>query len=75
MLQQSIEERTDTDALDRCAVCQMEFEAGDDVSTLPCTHFYHPDCIGEWFKDRKVRAGFPLRACLQASLRHRSTHK
>lgn len=39
----------------RCAVCQMEFEDGDEVATLPCTHFYHPNCIGQWLKDRKVR--------------------
>ena len=42
----------------RCAVCQMEFEDGDEVATLPCTHFYHPDCIGQWLKDRKVRAAW-----------------
>ena len=35
-------------------MCQMEFEAGDEVATLPCTHFYHPDCIGQWLQDRKV---------------------
>ena len=40
----------------RCAVCQMEFEDGDEVATLPCTHFYHPDCIGQWLRDRKVRS-------------------
>ena len=39
----------------RCAVCQMEYEDGDEVVTLPCTHFYHPDCIGQWLQDRKVR--------------------
>ncbi len=47
----------------RCAVCQMEFEAGDEVVTLPCSHFYHPDCIGEWLKDRKVRGGSQLQSC------------
>ncbi len=36
-------------------MCQMEFEDGDEVATLPCTHFYHPDCIGQWLRDRKVR--------------------
>ena len=60
-------ERLTTVRLGRCAVCQMEFEAGDEVSTLPCSHFYHPDCIGQWLKDRKVRAASQLHgrtACL-----------
>ena len=39
----------------RCVVCRMEFEDGDDVTSLPCSHFYHPPCIERWLQDQKVR--------------------
>ena len=67
---QHIEERPLFVRSSRCAVCQMEFEPGDEVLTLPCSHFYHPNCIGEWLKDRKVRAASQLHyamACLQCA--------
>lgn len=28
---------------EQCAVCRMEFELGDVLSTLPCKHFYHKE--------------------------------
>lgn len=39
---------------EQCAVCRMEFEAGEDVRLLPCSHVYHPDCIGQWLHINKV---------------------
>lgn len=39
---------------EQCAVCRMEFETGDDTATLPCSHFYHPDCINQWLKINKA---------------------
>jgi len=55
----------------RCTVCQMEFEDGDEVATLPCTHFYHPDCIGQWLRDRKVR----FSSCLMLLLGYLSAQR
>ncbi|CAL8470014.1 g9556 [Coccomyxa elongata] len=39
---------------EQCAVCRMEFEAGEDVRLLPCSHVYHPDCIGQWLHINKA---------------------
>jgi hypothetical protein len=45
---------TGTEEEEQCAVCRMEFEAGEDVRLLPCSHMYHPDCIGQWLHISKV---------------------
>lgn len=38
---------------------RMEFEPEDEVRVLPlCRHYYHPDCVGEWLKRNKARAGW-----------------
>ena len=39
---------------EQCAVCRMEFEPGEDVRLLPCSHVYHPDCISQWLHINKV---------------------
>lgn len=31
-----------------CAVCLCDFEAGDEITQLPCGHFFHLDCVREW---------------------------
>lgn len=41
---------------EQCAVCRMEFEVGEDVRLLPCSHFYHPACISQWLHFQKVRS-------------------
>ena len=28
-----------------CSVCLMNYKKGDNVSKLPCNHFYHTGCI------------------------------
>jgi len=34
----------------RCIICLEEFEIGDTISTLPCTHIFHSNCIIIWIK-------------------------
>ncbi|XP_064596523.1 uncharacterized protein LOC135463136 [Liolophura sinensis] len=31
-----------------CAVCLSRCELGDHLSRLPCSHLFHPPCIGAW---------------------------
>ncbi|OMJ72701.1 hypothetical protein SteCoe_28800 [Stentor coeruleus] len=39
-----------------CMICCENFEYGDKLRTLYCTHPYHNQCIEKWFKvDRKAR--------------------
>ena len=36
-----------------CAICYMEFETGDDISSpFACGHRFHRDCINAWITHR-----------------------
>lgn len=39
---------------EQCAVCRLEFEAEDEVAVLACGHYFHPPCVGQWLKEKKV---------------------
>ncbi|XLR46866.1 hypothetical protein HN51_030927, partial [Arachis hypogaea] len=32
-----------------CCVCLTGFEANQEVSELPCKHFFHTSCLDKWF--------------------------
>lgn len=34
-----------------CMICMCNFQLTDKVKIMPCTHFFHTDCIREWFKE------------------------
>ncbi|XP_076921029.1 E3 ubiquitin ligase BIG BROTHER-related-like [Bidens hawaiensis] len=36
-----------------CVICLMDFNSGDRLITLPCSHQYHSKCVTEWLKSRK----------------------
>lgn len=36
-----------------CPICQIKFEVQSSVRVLECGHFYHKDCIDEWFQTQK----------------------
>ncbi|CAN8254945.1 unnamed protein product [Cochlearia groenlandica] len=41
--------------VDRCVVCQMEFEEGESLVVLRlCEHPYHNDCISKWLQAKKI---------------------
>ncbi|CDF35579.1 unnamed protein product [Chondrus crispus] len=40
------------DGLTECAICLSDFEAGDEITLLPCGHFFHlTGCVREWLRD------------------------
>ncbi|KAK6774624.1 hypothetical protein RDI58_029863 [Solanum bulbocastanum] len=40
--------------VDKCVVCQLEYEEGEKLVALPCDHPYHLDCIKKWLQIKKV---------------------
>ena len=32
----------------QCVICLEEFKTGDEQTTVPCFHVFHPDCINKW---------------------------
>ncbi|XP_019051736.1 PREDICTED: E3 ubiquitin ligase BIG BROTHER-related-like [Nelumbo nucifera] len=40
--------------LDRCVICQVDYEEGESLVSLPCEHPYHSDCISNWLQIKKV---------------------
>ena len=46
-------DQTDVEENDQavCSICLSAFCKGNDVSTLPCGHAYHKDCIGQWLRN------------------------
>lgn len=41
--------------IDRCVVCQMEFEEGESLVVLRlCDHPYHSECITKWLQTKKI---------------------
>lgn len=45
---------TDTAENDKCAVCLGEYEDGEEVKHLPCTHMFHAECIDRWLKVNRI---------------------
>lgn len=39
----------------RCVVCQVEYEIGENLVSLQCDHRYHRDCISKWLQINKVK--------------------
>ncbi len=36
------------DELPCCLICLVDYENGDEVRTLPCSHDFHKDCVDSW---------------------------
>lgn len=34
--------------VNECQVCRYQYEAGEQVRTLPCFHIFHTSCIDPW---------------------------
>ncbi|XP_073158872.1 E3 ubiquitin ligase BIG BROTHER-related-like [Henckelia pumila] len=40
--------------IERCVICQVEYEEGEQIVTLYCDHPYHSDCITQWLQIKKT---------------------
>lgn len=40
-----------TDGKAECSVCMDNVSLGDEVTVLPCQHWFHGDCVGAWLKE------------------------
>ncbi|KAK7320983.1 hypothetical protein VNO77_31000 [Canavalia gladiata] len=40
--------------IDRCVICQVEYEEGEALVAIQCEHPYHKDCISKWLQIKKV---------------------
>jgi hypothetical protein len=40
-----------------CGICMEKYITGKVITYLPCKHFFHKDCIDEWFK---IKSSCPL---------------
>jgi len=38
----------------KCTICQEEYNNNDKVIALPCLHFFHTDCIKDWFSGQNT---------------------
>ena len=34
----------------QCIICLEDFKNGEEKTTIPCFHIYHPNCINKWLK-------------------------
>ncbi|KAL0304227.1 UNVERIFIED_CONTAM: DNA-directed RNA polymerases II, IV and V subunitA [Sesamum radiatum] len=41
------------DLISRCVICCAEFKDKVEITTLPCVHHYHSDCITHWLQLKK----------------------
>ncbi|KAK9945851.1 hypothetical protein M0R45_011345 [Rubus argutus] len=39
--------------IDKCVICQFEYEDGEALAALPCQHPYHLECISNWLQIKK----------------------
>jgi len=51
----------DPDELNRCTICLEEFEIGEELRLLPCSHCFHKACVDHWLLRQQRRC--PL--CMQ----------
>ena len=54
-----------SDGKAECSVCMDAVDIGDEVTILPCNHWFHGDCVGAWLKEHDTcphcRAGIMVR--------------
>jgi E3 ubiquitin-protein ligase BIG BROTHER-like protein len=49
----SVESKT-AGGVDRCVICQVEYEEGEALVALACEHPFHCECISQWLQIKKI---------------------
>ena len=42
------------EGVDMCAVCRDDFQVGEKVISLNCTHMFHRDCLEPWLEKERT---------------------
>lgn len=50
--------------LDRCYICLVDYEEGDEIRVLPCRHEYHAPCVDKWLKEVNGYFSLPWIYCV-----------
>ena len=40
-----------SDGKAECSVCMDNVNVGDEITVLPCSHWFHGECVGAWLKE------------------------
>jgi hypothetical protein len=40
------------DSQHKCLVCQCEYDEGEQLRRLPCSHFFHQSCVDVWLQSK-----------------------
>lgn len=56
-----LEERKRTeDTAIICKICLTDIEINPDLNPLECGHFFHPECLAQFFEGKILEKSFPL---------------
>ncbi|MCJ1316790.1 hypothetical protein MMC15_002111 [Xylographa vitiligo] len=45
------ESQLDSNGKAECSICMDSLSVGDEVTELPCKHWFHGDCVGAWLRE------------------------
>lgn len=48
------------DSVQVCCICLAKYANNDELRELPCSHFFHKECVDKWLK---INASCPLCKC------------
>lgn len=54
------------EAVDECSICLSAFQEGHTLTTLPCRHCFHSDCIRKWCTTAKPQDDLTCPLCKQS---------
>ena len=62
-----------TDDTDECVICYMDFKETDELEQLPCGHYFHEVCLGQYCGKNCPICRQPISAATQSLFKNRAT--